>query len=149
MSPEIQKKTRELAQPCPLCGAVLTPWPSSSAVQKAASGDITDEEAKRFLLVAHLRHEHTPYDAILAEVRERELAKGASEDEAFTVAHLEARGRTAGRMAWLIQSCDLPPGQRNPATCCRVGVWTLGATARVVKSSAKATPAPDEVREGA
>ena len=53
---------RRLAFLCPRCGREVRPLVGSKAFEAAYRGELSPEEAKKLVVIAHYRHAHTDYD---------------------------------------------------------------------------------------
>ena len=59
---------RRLAFLCPRCGREVRPLVDSEAFEAAYRGELSPEEARRLVVIAHYRHAHTDYDAARLDV---------------------------------------------------------------------------------
>jgi hypothetical protein len=81
---------------CPLCGKRLRARRDSGAFESFAAGSLGEEEARRRLLGAHLRHEHTDYDRIRKDEYERLRRLGYGWEEAHAIAKEKAAEKVRG-----------------------------------------------------
>jgi hypothetical protein len=94
-----RKKLRDkLEFSCPLCGKRLRARRDSSAFESFAAGNLEEGEARKRLLGAHLRHEHTDYDRIRRDEYEKLRELGCDWEEAHAIAKERAIEKVRNRL---------------------------------------------------
>lgn len=80
---------------CEKCGEEIEAMPDSTAVRAYRDENLSLEEAKKLLLNAHIRHEHSNYDEIISEKSEKvanmKNISYETRQELFQEAKIEAR----------------------------------------------------------
>lgn len=86
-----RKKMRDLLEAkCPICGKVIRARRDSAAFESFVAEDLTEDEARKLIVGAHIRHNHSDYDSVRHDEYERLREEGLDWEEAHRMAKEKA-----------------------------------------------------------